>query len=332
MKMSFIPLFIRTLIFGLFLLIAVAAWFAWNVIQPFVASQATPFAPQADATALRRHVTKLSTELSPRPYDNLINLNLAADYIASQWRELGLKVIEQPYQVSGASYKNLIVELGPDTEDIMVIGAHYDVAGEQPGADDNASGVAGLIELARLLKPLPLKKRVQLVAWTLEEPPFFRTPQMGSAIHAKSLKAAGKNVSLMFSLECIGYFSDLPNTQTFPLKVLSLAYPTTGNFIALVGQYKEPQLTRGIKRAMSAASTLPVYSISAPSFVKGVDFSDQLNFWNEGYTGYMITDTAFFRNEAYHKSADTPDRLDYKRMAMVVDGVLSATMFHAAVR
>jgi len=211
-----------------------------------------------------------------------------------------------------------------------VVGAHYDVAGEQPGADDNASGVAGLLELARLLKGQSFRQRVELVFYTNEEPPFFRTPYMGSAIHARSLAESGKRASLMLSLECIGYFSDEPGSQDHPVRLLNAIYPTTGNFISLVGFYEDGDVSRQVKTAMKSASDLPVYSINAPSFVVGVDFSDHLNYWNEGFVGMMVTDTAFYRNKAYHTPRDTADRLDYGRMAKVVDGVRAVVMQHAA--
>ena len=211
----------------------------------------------------------------------------------------------------------------------MVVGAHYDVAGEQPGADDNASGVAGLLELARLLKGQSFRQRVELVVYTNEEPPFFRTPYMGSAVHARSLAESGKRASLMLSLECIGYFSDEPGSQDHPVRLLNAIYPTTGNFISLVGFYEDGDVSRQVKTAMKSASDLPVYSINAPSFVVGVDFSDHLNYWNEGFVGMMVTDTAFYRNKAYHTPRDTADRLDYGRMAKVVDGVRAVVMRQA---
>ncbi|TAG70495.1 MAG: M28 family peptidase, partial [Burkholderiales bacterium] len=223
--------------------------------------------------------------------------------------------------VSGRDYRNVIARFGPDTKDVIVIGAHYDSYDKLPAADDNASGVAGLIELARSLAQAKPTKRVELVAYTLEEPPYFRTEFMGSAIHAKSIKAAGKQVSLMLSLECIGYFSDEPNSQEFPIAALKAFYPTTGNFIALVGNYKDGALAKRVRETMRIATPLPVYSINAPSIVTGVDFSDHLNYWNEGFVGMMVTDTAFMRNKNYHTQNDTPEKLDYQRMADVVRAV-----------
>lgn len=150
-------------------------------------------------------------------------------------------------------------------------------------------------------------------------------------MHAKSLKALGKRVSLMLSLECIGYFSDAPDSQKLLTPVMKAVYPTTGNFIALVGNYEEGHLSRRVKAAMQGATDLPVYSINAPSFLTGIDFSDHLSYWNEGFAGMMVTDTAFFRNEAYHTPEDTPDRLDYVRMAKVVEGVRRVVAVEAGI-
>jgi hypothetical protein len=149
---------------------------------------------------------------------------------------------------------------------------------------------------------------------------------MGSAVHAASLKREGARVSVMFSLEMIGYFSDAEGSQGFPFSSLSLFYPSRGNFIAVVGDVGEGLLVRRIKKAMLAASSLPVYSINALAFIPGIDFSDHLNYWNEGYRAVMITDTAFYRNHAYHTFADTAGRLDYQRMALVVEGVYGAIL------
>ncbi len=168
--------------------------------------------------------------------------------------------------------------------------------------------------------------RVELIAFTLEEPPYFRSGYMGSAIHASSLKKQGVKVRLMISLEMIGYFSDAADSQGFPLSVLKAFYPSQGNFICVIGNLGQGTAVRRVKKAMRSASTLPVYSINAPRFVPGIDFSDQLNYWEAGYDAVMITDSAFYRNFNYHTIYDTPDKLDYQRMAMVVEGVYAAIL------
>jgi Zn-dependent M28 family amino/carboxypeptidase len=168
--------------------------------------------------------------------------------------------------------------------------------------------------------------RVELVAYTLEEPPFFRSEQMGSAMHAKALKQEGAVVRVMFSLEMIGYFSDARNSQQFPSSAFSLFYPTEGNFISVVGKMDDGMLVRRIKKAMTRATSLPVYSINAPRLIPGVDLSDHLSYWREGYPAVMITDTAFYRNANYHTLDDTAERLDYRRMGQAVEGVYAAVI------
>jgi hypothetical protein len=303
------------------------AWIWFSVSQPFVWPRpAAEPRTRADAGRLKEDVRVLSTRFDGRSALNMPVLDGAAAYVESRLAALGLPVESQRFTVHGRSYRNLIVRLGPDTPQVLVVGAHYDVFGPNPGADDNASGVAGLIELARLLQRQPLDRRVELVAYANEEPPYFRTPHMGSAVHAAAVRATGKQVQLMLSLECIGYFSDAPGSQQLPARLMAAAYPTTGNFIALVGFYRDGPAARAVKAAMMGATDLPVHSINAPGFVVGIDFSDHLNYAQEGFVGMMVTDTAFLRNTAYHTRQDTWDRLDYGRMAKVVDGVAAAVV------
>jgi Zn-dependent M28 family amino/carboxypeptidase len=275
-----------------------------------------------DPDVLRKHVEALSERFVPRSDEYPKNLAKVADYIATSFRASGTRVNEQEFEVYKTRYKNIIAEYGPPSSEILVVGAHYDTAGEQPGADDNASGVAGLLEIGRLLAQDKLGSRVVLAAYALEEPPNFRTENMGSTVHARSLKESGVSVKLMISLEMIGYFSEKKNSQSFPIPFLRLFYPSQGNFILVVDQLFSNQ-ARGLKKWMSAVCEIPVYSINAPAFIPGVDFSDHQSFWKYGYPAVMVTDTAFYRNEAYHSSRDTADRLDYRKMAQVVYGVYS---------
>ncbi len=306
----------------IFLLLLVLSWF-W-MTQPLFAGAKSTSERTVEPSRLQAHVRKLSIELAPRDESHVENLDLVAAYIKNEFSQTTALVSEQPYRVQGKSYRNVIAQFGPESEERIVVGAHYDTAGALPGADDNASGVAGLIELARLLGRQPPPLRVELVAFTLEEPPYFRTTGMGSSVHAESLRKQSVRVRAMLSLEMIGYFSDAPNSQHFPVGVLGAFYPSTGNFISVVGRLGDWSLVRSTKAAMRNASPLPVYSINAPALVPGVDFSDQLNYWQAGYHALMITDTAFYRNRNYHTAEDTEEKLDYKRMAMVVEGVYAA--------
>jgi Zn-dependent M28 family amino/carboxypeptidase len=271
-------------------------------------------------SALKQHVEVLCSDFVSRDHRHPGNLFRAAGYIRNHFQQTGAAVYEHSYEVEGQHYKNVMAEYGPESPSVIIVGAHYDAVIGTPGADDNASGVAGILELARLLSNASLSSQVILVAYTLEEPPFFASDLMGSAVHARVLKEEKVDVRLMICFEMIGSFSDAPGSQNFPLPFLDLYYPSTGNFIAIVDQFFSIQAWR-MKRWMCQAIDLPVYSINAPKWLPGVDWSDHLNFWDQGYPAVMITDTAFYRNQSYHTADDTPDKLDYVRMAKVVDGV-----------
>ncbi len=306
-------------------LLLIVIWF--QVTQPLLFAKRTEIAVEVEPTRLKTHVTMLSEKFAPRDYKHTENLDHAAAYIRTEFENTNGRISEQTYKVDSLVYRNVILKLGPETQERIVIGAHYDAAGELPGADDNASGVAGLIELAQLLDSASLPMTVELVAYTLEEPPFFRTDEMGSAAHANQLQEQGIRVRMMISMEMIGYFSDDSNSQRFPLSLLKLLYPTEGNWIAVVGDLGSGADVRSVKAPMQRATKLPVYSINAPPhLVPGIDWSDHLNYWNNGYPGIMITDTAFLRNMNYHTERDTPELLDYERMAMVVAGVYVAVL------
>ncbi|HYW71528.1 MAG TPA: M28 family peptidase, partial [Pyrinomonadaceae bacterium] len=271
----------------------VVTWF-WVTEPLFSQPQATPTIA-VDPARLETNVRELSQTLAPRDQKHPANLDRAAGYIRGRLGETGGRLSDQPFTLSGNTYRNVICSFGPESKERIIVGAHYDSYHEYAAADDNASGVAGLIELAWLLSRANLPLQVDLVAYTLEEPPYFGTPHMGSVVHADSLRKEGIKVRAMLSLEMIGYFSDAPDSQNFPLSLLRAFYPSQGNFIAVIGSLGEGGLTRRVKRAMISSSSLPVYSINAPRFVPGVDFSDHLSYWKAGYDAFMITDTAFYR-------------------------------------
>jgi Peptidase family M28/Bacterial PH domain len=296
------------------------------VTQPLIGGANIPSPSSVDPTKLETHVRTLSQSFVPRDESHPENLDRCAAYIRQEFERANARASEQPFTVDGKTYRNVIAHFGPETKEMVVVGAHYDTAGPLPGADDNASGVAGLLELARLLGNRQLPIRVELVAYTLEEPPFFRSEQMGSAIHAKALKREGAVVRVMFSLEMIGYFSDARDSQRFPSSVFSLYYPTEGNFISVVGKIGDGMLVRRIKKAMTGATSLPVYSINAHRLIRGVDLSDHSSYWRAGYPAVMITDTAFYRNANYHTLDDTAEKLDYRRMGQTVEGVYAAVI------
>lgn len=254
----------------IFSLLLIAFWF-W-VTQPLLSSAIPKAERTVDPSRLEAHVRKLSVELAPRDESHIENLDRVAANIKSEFSQTGASVSEQSYRTQGNFYRNVIAQFGPESEERIIIGAHYDTAGPLPGADDNASGIAGLIELARLLGRQQPPLRVELVAFTLEEPPYFRTTGMGSSIHAESLRKQNIRVRAMFSLEMIGYFSDAPNSQHLPVEVLSAFYPSAGNFIVVVGRLSEGLLVRWTKATMRHASPLPVYSINAPALFQALIF------------------------------------------------------------
>jgi Zn-dependent M28 family amino/carboxypeptidase len=268
----------------------------------------------------------LSETLAPRSHKHVWNLDKCADYIAGHFRPAGATVVMQEYEVEGKTYKNVIATFGPATPSRIVVGAHYDAYRDTPGADDNASAVAGLVELAYLLRETRLQQQVELVAFTLEEPPYFRTGNMGSARYAYGLRSQAVDVEAMICLEMIGFFSDEKGSQRFPSALLKLFYPDRGNYIAVIGSMGDRKLVKHVKDSMKGATDLPVYSMNAPKGFPGLDFSDHLNFWNQGYPAVMVTDTAFLRNLEYHGSNDTLNRLDFDRMAKVVLGVYESVV------
>jgi hypothetical protein len=233
--------------------------------------------------ALRAHVEALAGgRFAPRDVEHPEQLDRAAAWIAAELRRSGAAVREQVYQVEGRTYRNVIADVGPDTPERVIVGAHYDTAGDQPGADDDASGVAAILELARLLVSRPPPMRVELAAWTLEEPPTFRTPWMGSAVHAAALAAAGTHVRVAVAVEMIGAFSDEKGSQEYPA-FLGLFYPSTASFAAVVGKWGQGAAVSEVARALRAGTRLPIETLSAPSWVRGIDFSDHRSFWAHGY-------------------------------------------------
>lgn len=293
------------------------------ITQPTWTRRNARLSMHADPERLRDHVEFLAGEIAPRSYRRPENLAAAADYIRGRFDASGGRVAGQPYEIEGQRHRNLLLQLGPAEGEHIIVGAHYDVAGLLPGADDNASGVAGLLELARLLAPAPLSSPVDLVAYSTEEPPFFGSSDMGSAVHAAMLARDGMRVRAMISLEMIGYFTE---TQPAPFRFLRLMYPSSGDFILVAGRWADRPLIREVKQAFRGVDGLRSRSYCGPTAI-GTDLSDQRNYWARGYTGVMITDTAFIRNPNYHTASDTPDTLDYHRMARVVDGVANAVLW-----
>jgi len=316
-----------TVIALLCLLIVLPALLWWLLTNPvLMASKPVP-APRANAARLEADVHWLAGSAAGRVAHDAGALDAAAAWIGESFRAAGCAPAEQTFEVGGDIYRNVVCPLGPRDGPRLVVGAHYDVL-ESPGADDNASGVAALLELARLIEAArpDLKHRLDLVAFALEEAPHFKTPTMGSHVYARRLREDGASVKLAVSVEMIGYYSDVPGSQLFPVGALRWLYPDRGDFIAVVGRTFDRSPVARVKDLMRVDDAMPVYSINAPAALPGVDFSDHWSFWQHGQTAVMVTDTAFLRNPNYHGTGDTADTLDYRRMALVVDGLYQVAL------
>ncbi|MGR8934580.1 MAG: M28 family peptidase [Gammaproteobacteria bacterium] len=296
----------------------------WVIVAQPTFKQNAPAPLRIDVSKLRSHVEMLARTFYPRDWRHTDNLDRSADYIASRFEDAGASVEFQAFDVKGKRYRNVIGRFGTGKSSKIVVGAHYDAVEGTPGADDNASGVAALIELAYLLGREAPERDLELVAYTLEEPPFFATRLMGNGVHAKSIAAAKSGIAGVIVLEMVGYFNDAWGSQSYPIPLLNLIYPSRGNYIAVVGTWNQGNWVKTVKTAMQGVTDLPVYSLRAPSIITGVDFSDHRNYWPYGINAVMVTDTAFYRNDAYHAPNDTPDKLNYGKVAKVVTAVFGA--------
>ena len=272
------------------------------------------------AQRLRAHVTAIAS--TPHNLGHPEALETAALYLEGELTGMGYAVARQPFDDGHTRNLEIVIEPANPQAPALVIGAHYDSAFAAPGANDNGSGTAALIELARSLADLRGKAavRIRLVLFANEEPPFFQTDRMGSLVYARRLKATGEPVSGMISLETIGWFSDKPGSQHYPFP-LSLLYPNTGNFVAFVGTTSSRSWVRRVTGAFREAAPFPSVGGSAPAFVQGIDWSDPWAFEQVGIPALMITDTAPFRYPHYHSTRDTLDKVDYERLARVVTGL-----------
>lgn len=305
-------------------LVALALLLIWVIVAQPTFRRNRASSASVDPARLGSHILKLTADLQPRDWQRTDHLDSCAEYIAGHFRSAGATVAFQEFSASRESYRNVIGRFGAGQGPRVIVGAHYDACEETPGADDNASGVAALIELAYLLGQNAPGTEVELVAYVLEEPPFFLTPDMGSAVHAKSVAARKAEIAGVIVFEMVGYFSDAWGSQSYPSLLLRLLYPGRGNFIAVVGPWNQGGWVKRVKAGMQAATPLPVYSIRAPTIVPGVDFSDHMNYWPYGINAAMVTDTAFYRNRGYHTASDTADTLDLKRLGEVVVAVFEA--------
>lgn len=297
-----------------FFKITIILFSSFLVIKPKILSQ-----NKADTNLIKQHLTTITKREKARHFANPEVLDSVAAYIYQEFEKSADSVYYQTYSANGTIYRNVIAVFGSKNEKRIIVGAHYDVCGNQEGADDNGSGTVALLELSRMLKGKDLKNRIDLVAYTLEEPPFFRTDYMGSAIHAKSIEPIKDQVLGMISLEMIGYFSDKKNSQEYPLGILKWFYGGKGNYITLVRKNTAGKFVKRFIRHYKKTKQIRTKKFAAPRSLPGIDFSDHLNYWNLGIDALMITDTSFYRNKNYHKETDTMETLDFCRMAKVID-------------
>ncbi|MEK6299890.1 MAG: M28 family peptidase [Acidobacteriota bacterium] len=271
---------------------------------------------------LRTHISTLAERIGERNIKHYESLKASLENIESDLRGMGFEVAEQEFSVDGKAVKNIDAEIrGTEMPDqIIVVGVHYDSVSGSPGANDNASGVAALLELARVFKAQSPRRTLRFVAFVNEEPPYFQTEEMGSRIYARRTRERGENIVAMLSLETIGYYSDAEKRQIYPFP-FSLFYPSKGNFVGFVGNTSSRSLTRRAVRVFREGAAFPSEGVAAPGWLTGIGWSDQWSFWKEDYPGVMITDAAIFRYPNYHRRSDTPDKIDFDRMVRVVSGI-----------
>jgi len=281
--------------------------------------------PVIEQANLRTHVVTLAGDIGERNVERPASLRLAAQYIERTWQAQGYAVARQPYRAADVECANLeAVRAGTDKRgEIIVVGAHYDSVFGCPGANDNASAVAALLEISRAFATVSPRRTVRFVAFVNEEPPFFQTPLQGSRVCARACRQRGDDVRAMVALETIGCYSDEPGSQKYP-SVFRWFYPDTGNFVAFVSDLRSRSVMHAAAGAFRAHSDFPVECCATFARVAGVDWSDHGSFWHEGYRAFMVTDTAPFRYRYYHTGEDTPDKVDYPALAKVTAGLVTA--------
>ncbi len=317
------------------LLLLLALTGVWMLAMP--GSSARPPLPEptvserALAVSLEADVRALAEGIGERNMHRAGSLDEAAAWIEARMRAAGYRPQRRSYRLSstgmsrhaGRTADNLVAEL-PGTErpdEIVVIGAHYDTVPGSPGANDNASGVAVLLALAEAFADRPRPRTVRFVAFANEEPPFYLTPDMGSHAYARQSREQGERISAMMALDGLGYFSDASGSQHYPAPGLGLLYPDAGSFIGFVTRFRDAGLLRRALGAFRGQATLPSEGAALPGFIPGVGWSDHWSFWRHGYPAFLVTDTLPFRDPHYHSPGDTPERLDFERMARVAEGL-----------
>jgi hypothetical protein len=317
-----------------FLLLALAALGLWGykamidvrpeVTRPLMSSESDTVIEELEHR-LMTHVRILADDIGERNVFLPETMEAAAGAIREFWEGTGYPVDVQTFEVAEVTCANLAVELVGETkpDEIVIVGAHYDTVPGSPGANDNGSAVAALLELSRLFKGRSPGRTIRFVAFANEEPPFFKTRSMGSFLYAERCSQAKENIVAMFSLETIGYYREEAGTQKYPVP-FGFFYPTTGNFVAVVGNLSSKSLVQTFARHFMTASDFPVECVAPFGFLTGINWSDHWSFWHFGYPAVMITDTALFRYPYYHSSLDTSEQIHPRALARVTYGIFRA--------
>ena len=312
------------MIFWLTLAIA-TAWLLWYMVAVPGASYhgaLKPLTPDENLLAgnLRKHVAAIASR--EHNFFKPAELEVAAQYIEKTLAGMGYAVATQRFPSGPSEVRNVEVEVKGSAREseIVIVGAHYDSVLGAPGANDNGSGVAAVIELVRLFRGSNPARTLRFVTFVNEEPPFSHSDAMGSRHYARRARERGETIVAMFSLETIGYYSDAPGSQRYPFP-LGFFYPSTGNFVAFVSNLTSRALLHEATVSFRRHAGIPSEGIAAPAWIPGVDWSDHWSFWREGWPALMVTDTAPYRYPHYHSGEDTPDKVDYERLARVVTGL-----------
>lgn len=307
------------------LLAAATAWLLWYMVKVPGVSYSGPLKPlAAEDTELRDNLRRHVAAVGSREHNvfHFPELEAAAQHIERALAGFGHRVQAQRFKASAGEVRNIEVEVKGAIRagEIIIVGAHYDSVFSAPGGNDNGSGVAAVIELARLFRTTQPARTLRFVLFVDEEPPFYKSEEMGSRHYARRAKERGEKIVAMFSVETIGYYSDQPGSQHYPFP-LGFFYPNTGNFLAFVSNLSSRPLLHEVIASFRRHAEFPSEAVAAPAFIPGVDWSDHWSFWKEGYPALMVTDTAPYRYPHYHAPTDTPDKVDYERLARVTAGL-----------
>jgi hypothetical protein len=330
-----LPLISMAIIAGILFFLIVIIFTVWIALMPGKDTQPDNLELSEEqygmVERLEEDVRYLADSIGERNMHRPGTMDTTISWIERRFTEIGYNTLRHTYRLQrgiygGRSADNLIAEItGTENSDqIIIIGAHYDTVPGSPGANDNSSAVAVLLELAHWFHERPQSKTLRFVVFANEEPPFFKTVDMGSYAYAQKLKEQKVNVEAMISMDGLGYFSDEPGSQNYPFPGIGLAYPDKANFIGFVTRFGDLRL---MKRALSAfreGTELPAEGVALPGIIPGVSWSDHWSFWQHDFPAFLVTDTLPFRDPNYHSIHDTPDKLDFNRMALLAEGMKDA--------